>query len=133
VNDSFAYAWIAAADCSQYEDSNCGGNHARAVFAILDANSEQDNDNPNWHIVTGTFSIHPLGVCDGSQAVSLDLDNQLQSISDAKIAIKGHKMTLTLDADSAPVTPANFTGATSMALFTSPYDENVMCVGSLPE
>src|SRR6185436_17351691 len=42
VNDSFAYAWIAAVDCSQYEDSNCGGNHARAIFAILDANSEQD-------------------------------------------------------------------------------------------
>jgi hypothetical protein len=65
--------------------------------------------------------------------VSLDLDNQLQSLKDANIAIKGHKMTLALDVDSAPVTPANFTGATSMALFTSPYDESVMCVGSLPE
>jgi len=129
VSDVFAYVWIAAVDCSQYNDSNCGGNHSQAVFAILD--TEENSDGTNWRVVNGSLSIHPLGICNGNQAVSFDTDSELQS--EAKIAIKGHKMTLTLDADLTPVTPSNFTSAGSVALFTSSEDSSVTCVGSLSD
>ena len=93
--------------------------------------TQQNNDGNIWHIVNGSFSIHPMDICDGSQVVYLDLENQLQS--QAEISINGHKMTLTLSADSTSVSPSNFTYAGAIALVPSQYDSNVTCVGSISD
>jgi len=122
--DNFAYGWYSLPDCSQYELSDCGGNHITAVYAILNPGAGTHGHSvKNWHVVAAVLSLHPT--CQGDE--ELVIANEVP----AKIKINEDTISVSIDAGEARVTPGNFTGAQADNLVANPSGYPDLCIGSL--